>query len=143
MRSVIVLLLLGFGLVAYSQTERLIKIDDDGYFKVGTRTLVARHNLAPGMYRAHLVNINGRSVAVFSSVVMSRIGKNMWPRVRSELFRIEVQRSRYRMKRNSATIRVVRDRDNKQQLALEITFGWGSSHYVLPVAVAGCEVLCC
>ena len=52
-----VVCLLSIWVTALAQTEKVIKIDGDSDFHLGTNTEIAGHLLKPGMYRVKLLTI--------------------------------------------------------------------------------------
>ena len=113
------------------QREKLIKIDGDGDFHLGTKTVVADHILDTGMYRVTLSHVNGRDLVTFYEVPMKRFGKGMWPGARRELFRIGV-RAQPGTAVKKTTLKVLKK--GKVQLALELNFKGNAARYVLPEA---------
>lgn len=121
--------------IVLAQREKLIRIDGDGDFHLGTRTIVANHILEKGMYRVTVTHVNGGHRITFFKVPMNHFGKGMWPGARRELFRIEAM-SEPGAEVKKTTLKVLR-KDNVQ-LGLDLTFKGDPTRYVLPRAtIAG------
>ena len=126
----IVILLLGANIVL-GQRQKLIKIDSEGDFHLGTRTMVGDHMLEKGMYRVTISHINSRNMIAFYKVPMNGFGKGMWPGARRELFRIEVV-SEPGIATNRTILRVLKK--ESVQFGIDLTFKGDPARYVLPVA---------
>lgn len=122
-------LVLLFAVSICSQQLKTIKIDSDGDFHLGTTTAVGSHLLEPGMYRISLITINGQSFVAFEKLAMLRYRKAMWPNVRTELFRIAVNREAGEPVERT-TLTVVKQ--EKRQTAVQFRFKHDASLYVVP-----------
>lgn len=126
-------MLLLVSMTVLGQKEKLIKIDGEGDFHLGTRTIIGDHILEKGMYRVTITHVNQRHLVTLYNVPMNKFGKGMWPGARKELFRVEV-RSEPGIAVRKTTLKVLKR--EKFQLALEITFKDHPTRYILLAGMA-------
>ena len=121
-----------FTLAVSGQRDKLIGVDRDGDFHVGTATLVGDHVLQPGMYNVSFTAINGRDLLIFSKVGMDRSGKGMRPRLTRASFRVEVTSDRTDAIAKRSSLRVIKRTARQPQVAVEFIYKGRRERYLLP-----------